>query len=586
MQEETEQKNEAWSVSRKRTAVELLAVTVSALLASSAFPPFDFSFAVWFALVPLYMVLITKKPLKAMFIGYYWGYIWSTIVFNWLREIEPFIPYAISFIIALFPASWAFFVPLFKKSILIPIKVQLEGADSLRKYKTTYSREILFIVALSAAWCFVEWIRSWFISGFPWNFIGASQWQNIPVIQICEYTGVYGVSFIIIFFNIALAFTLTALNNALHGKKYKRPIPFIAAIGLLMAAVLFGAKPMMKYHLPLQQKSNKKNSSHIRFTPAVIQGDIPQCRFPKGGEAENALTQYIKLSKLAILNRPDIVIWSETAVPVPYRTGYPFGDLYRFELFKLLKSGIPFMIGSIDYNIENLKPGTAPSDIKCYNAVLLLHIKAKNNFFLKEKYYKIHLVPYGEYTPLGKYIPVIKKMFGMGRDLTPGKRYTIFNLKDGVRAGANICYEDIFPEISANFARRGANVIIVLTNDAWYPTSSESEQHLANSIFRAIETRLPMIRAGNNGCSCLILPNGVIADSVSVKKDGTPAPFKQSRGFACFQIDLEKSPQLTFHTQHPFLFVWLCSLIFTLSVLQTLYIYSAKRKAVSETRKK
>jgi len=588
MQKTKENKNnEAWIVSRKKLLIEFAVIIISAVLYSTAFPPLNWSFSAWFAILPLYFVISRKTPLKALGFGMLWGYIWATISFFWLREIEFFIPYGMAFILGAYPAVWACCVTIFRRHILIPVEIQLKGNEEEESFKPSYIREVLFILSITALWCLLEWNRSWIATGLPWNYAGASQWKNIPVIQVCEYTGVYGISFIIIFFNIALAFTVDAVRKSINLGKYRRPIPLVIALIFLMTAVLTGAKSMLKYRLAVKNKKETGKQEFVTLTAAVIQGNIPQCRFPKGGEAENALKQYLQLSELAILNKPDVVIWPETAVPYCYRSGHDFGDLYRFGLFKLLHRGqIPFLIGTIDYDFELLKEGVPPEEIPSHNSAFLLDYKSENLFNVVDKYHKIHLVPWGEYTPFGKYIPAIKKAFGMGRDLSPGKRYTIFELKPGVKAGVNICYEDVFPEISANFAKSGANLLVVLTNDAWYPKSSEAEQHLANAVFRSVETRLPMIRAGNNSCSCLILPNGVIADTVSIKQDGSIDPIGQSRGYSDFKIDIKKNPNLTFYTKYPNAFIWACSLIVLAASLNSLCSWREKKKFYTDKFKK
>lgn len=628
--EKTNKNNEAWIVSRKKFILEIAVIIISAILYGCAFPPLNWSFCAWFAITPLYLVIAKKSPVKAFLWGLLWGYIWAVISFFWLREIEFFIPYAAAFLLGLFPACWALFLPFFRRNILIPVDIQLKGSEEEESYKPKYLREVLFIFSITSLWCLTEWVRSWIATGLPWNFTGSSQWRNISLIQVCEYTGIYGISFIIIFFNIALAFTLVAIRKAVNGEKYRRPIPFIISLVFLITAILSGAKSMLKYNIAVRDEKNKDKNKYVSFNASVIQGDIPQCRFPKGGEAENALYQYLKLSKVALQIDPDIVIWPETAVPYCYRSRMKFGDLYRFEIFKLLQSGkTPLLFGTVDYDFELLELGTPPEQIPSHNSAFFLHHKSANQFNIVDKYHKIHLVPWGEYTPLGKYIPAIKKAFGMGRDLSPGKRFTIFELKPGIKAGVNICYEDVFSEISANFARSGANLLLVLTNDAWYPESSEAEQHLANAVFRTVETRLPMIRAGNSSCSCLILPNGKILETskffskeeknmetlllenkefeiLSLNNDNVEKVFHyinskdndiwvqindeiykvtslrdptvQQRGFASFKIDVMKKPELTFYTKYPYLFIWLCSLSVLLAFLYSIWSWREKKK--------
>jgi apolipoprotein N-acyltransferase len=486
-----------------------------------------------------------------MIYGFLWGYIHAITAFFWLREIEFAIPFAIGFILALYPAAWSALAPLITRWTLVPAMIQLQGSEVESKYRPKQLRRIALCAIMAALWCFLEWVRSWFLSGFAWNFIAVTQWKNLPVIQICEYTGQYGVSFLIIFLNVSLAMTIRDIRDTISTGKYSRPLPMAVAMILLMLAVLAGVSSMLRYRNPIVGAKKTSSTSETAILAAsVIQGNIAQCRIPKPGQAENALKTYANLTRLAMLNKPDVVIWSETAVPIDYRSPGAFGKFYRYTVAKLQKeSKIPLMFGTIDFEYEML-PNTPPEKLPCHNSVFLVNGNSK----IVDKYHKIHLVPFGEYTPYGEYYPALKKAFGMGRDLTPGKRRTLFKLKEGVRAGACICYEDVFPAITRHLALKGANLIIVVSNDAWYPVSAEPEQHLANAVMRAVETRLPIIRAGNNSGSCLILQNGFIADSVTTKQtiDGTAIadPSGKSRGFASFSIELPVNPPITFYSRY------------------------------------
>ena len=571
--------NQAFMVSRKMTLLRVFLLILSGAVCSAAFPPLAWSFLSWVSLIPLYLFVSDRTFRGAFCNGFIWGYFWALTSFFWMREIEVFIPFVMALILALFPACWAMMIPVFKRSFLVPLEIQLQGSGAEMENpghpKLMFLRETLFIIAAASWWCLLEWVRSWFLTGFPWNFLGVSQWKNIPLIQICEYTGVYGISFLIVYFNIAMVFAGKGIRNSIIHGRYRRPVSLIIGVVILMLSILIGAKSMLKYRSPA--KGAKGKNEHIKLIAAVIQGNIPQCRFPKIGEAEFALNEYVQLSRLAAINKPDILIWSETAVPVPYFSGHPFGTIFRFELSKLQKaSGIPLLFGTIDFGTEFSKY-SSPEDIPGYNAVFLLD--GRNQ--VVDRYYKQHLVPFGEYTPLGKYYPEIKKYFGMGRDLSAGTRSTLFELKKGVMAGAQICFEDVFPGISRDFVHKGANLLVVLSNDAWYPESSEAEQHMANSIFRAVENRRPMIRAGNNNCSCLILPNGVIADSVSLRQDEAgeyvPAPELSSRGYADFTVEIDQASPLTFYTKYGDIFILLCGLVVVSAAIHSLWIWREKK---------
>ena len=133
------------------------------------------------------------------------------------------------------------------------------------------------------------------------------------------------------------------------------------------------------------------------------------------------------------------------------------------------------------------------------------------------------------------------------------------------KAGVSICYEDVYAYVSRNHAKNGANVLLVITNDAWYPTSSEPAQHFANSIFRTVETRLPMIRCGNLDYSAVILPNGRIA-AAPAEKDGRPDPAWRGRVSATLSVPVPRSPEPTFYTLYGDVFIGFCAVLFLLTL--------------------
>jgi len=340
-----------------------------------------------------------------------------------------------------------------------------------------------------------------------------------------------------------------------------------------MICVLTGSKSMLKY---------RKANNGSRFTAAILQGDIAQCRGATDKEAKAALNKYMRLSEIALISKPDIVIWPETAVPLPYRSSHAMCLDYRFRLNTLIqKHKIPFLIGTIDF--EDIPPGVNKK-AEIYNSALLIDKNGK----IADKFHKINLVPFGEFVPLSGMFPFLVDAIGMGRQLTPGTDFSPIEIIPGVRAGIGICFEDIFPYVARNEVKKGANLLIYITNDAWYPTSSEPEQHLANSVFRAVENRRPMIRCGNNSGSCLILPNGVIADSIfvdeSLDKNGKKKLLLAKRGEGCanFIVDVRPNPPMTFYTRHGDMFILLCWAIFAYASIIALWSWRKKKTALLE----
>jgi apolipoprotein N-acyltransferase len=311
----------------------------------------------------------------------------------------------------------------------------------------------------------------------------------------------------------------------------------------------------------------------------LIQGDISQRRHANNEEAREALDIYVKMSKAITARQPDIIIWPETAVPYPYRGSGEICRDYRFQLFSLIRdSGIPLLIGTVEF--EDLPAGTTRLP-GITNAALLIGKTGEPG----AKYEKVNPVPFGEYVPFRKYLPAwLVKMADMGRDLTPGKSLEPMNISPGVEAGISICFEDVFDYIAREEARRGANLLLVITNDAWYPTSSEPAQHLANAVFRTVETGLPMLRVGNNSASCLINPNGEITECLMNKKlpNGKTvfAPELRGRTSGIFTIMLELRPEITFYTRFGNLFIAFCWILGTAGAIMGGFTWYRKKTAL------
>ena len=576
--------NEAIKVSRWISFLRYTLLVASGIFLVLAFPSFNYYLIAWIGIIPLYFIVRNLSWYKAWIAGYVWGYAWSVASCFWLWEIEPFIPFAVSAVLAFYYAFWAISVPIVIKYLFVPVNVQLEGYEAVKAhYKTHnfYLPECLLALFLASWWCVLEWCRSWIFTGLPWNLLAVSQWHEYPIIQIASYTGVYGVSFIILFFNIALGDAILRYYAILKGlnKKGKRPVSLYLAVLLVVLSMVYGIIKI--------KETGLKPVSTGSISIAAVEGNIPECRFYNEEQAMNALSTYIRLSNNILPFKPDLLIWPESAVPQPLRGGGGLSERYRTELGELIKKyHVPVLLGSIDFGFDKT---LADDRIPIYNSALYIDGNGK----VVDTYNKIHIVPWGEYTPFEKlfpfkyFYPWIKKTFGMGRSITPGVKNTIFKLKDGVRAAVLICYEDVFTEVAREHVLGGANLLILITNDAWYPTSDEPEQHLAQAIFRAVENGRTMIRVGNSAGTCVIQPTGVITDSLfhrydSKTKTMLPYPDKRGQGTAIFNVRVQKNPSLTFYTKYGNVFILLCGIISGIVFFWCLFQRIEKKKRLLE----
>jgi len=603
----------AFRVSWKRTARDLLVLAATGAALTTAFPGVNFQPAAWVCIAPLLWLCFDVSKRRAFAYGMVWGYFWSMTSTFFLREINIAIPFVFGAVLGVFCAFWAMLIPVVCRNLLIPPEVRVRGAAAVAAYPRFQRRdEILAMFTLAAWWVILEWIRSWIFTGFPWNLLAATQWKNINLIQICEYTGIYGLSFLVILVNIAVFFTAKDMLTVVRGTKYRRPIPLYIALVLVAAAACSGFGVWKKY------KRIYAPENVTEYTIGVVQPDLSQRR--AGGEESTleALDVCSKLTEGLIADKKaaeglistydgvtvtpppmQLIVWPETAVPTAYyspdlvwadeesqRTGKQIravasrdviGEEYRKRVRRMIREGgTPFLIGTISY--DNIRSNTA---FDMFNSALLLKeypltggSGIRYNADMAGRYDKVHIVPFGEFIPLNDKFPAIGRLVGMGRNLTPGRAFRPLDLTKDVRAGVMICYEDVFAYAARELARNGANFLLVITNDAWYPTSTEPEQHYANAVLRTVETRLPMLRCGNSNYSVLIDQFGCTVDSVTKRINPETGmheltPWEQKSAAGVMTVKVPKHYTPTFYVKYGNVFVLLLWAIFAGGIAMT-----------------
>jgi apolipoprotein N-acyltransferase len=524
----------------RRSALRFLAAIASGLLLSAAFPPVEFPLFAWIAFVPLLLVPAPPTFLRRLGLGWVFGFAHTLTNFFWLNTIGFGAGVLLALIMACYPMLWyGLFTTL--------LQIWCEERDDARPQPglgglRRPSRQVAAMLLGAALWVALEWVRSWLFTGLPWNFLGVSLWQSPALLRVCAYTGVYGLSFLVVAVNLAVAARLHEFYRAWRdGRRagYSWPLVILILLFLPVLATRWTVKPLPEPDRTLRV--------------LAVQGNIPQCREWTEEEFQTSLDVYTSLTRdHASVANVDLVVWPETAVPAPL--GYPPYLKAIRELQEYTR--IPLLLGTVDYRsnpaIPKVPGEESPPDLS-FNSAMLLDAKTK----ALDYYDKIHRVPFGEYVPFSRYLPWLVNMIGMGRDLTPGTEYTVFELPKGVRAGVNICFEDAFAGISRAFVQRGANVLVTITNDAWYAESSGSRQHLLQAVFRAAETRRPLLRSGNNSDTCLILPDGSVTNLLCDPDTGYPF----YRGAGVYDVPVWDELPTTFYTRHGDLFADLCAIV-------------------------
>ncbi len=316
-----------------------------------------------------------------------------------------------------------------------------------------------------------EWVRSWFLTGFPWNLLGAVWTQYPPMMQSAAVWGVYGLSGATL-----LMFSLPAF--------WPRMRPVIATV--LIGIILYGAGAFRLYEAVPQNVWG--------VTVRMVQPNIPQTLKWNPHHAQAAISTLINLSRE---NNENIthVIWPETAIPF-------LPDIHtadRIRLMSAVRQGGTLIAGALR--------GANPTKRQVANSIFIFDDLSE----IKGFYDKSHLVPFGEYVPLRGILP-IEKIVPIGSDLVAGNGPRTVPIPKAPPASLLVCYEIIFPHAIVDKAKR-PEWIINVTNDAWYGISAGPYQHLGITQLRAVEEGLPIARATNNGISAMIDPYGRILAS-------------------------------------------------------------------------
>ena len=442
---------------------------VSAILLVLVYPRFNLEFLAWFALVPLFVALENQNLRERLFTGFIFGLVFFSAILYWLLRVT---------------------VP---GTIVLILLMSLISAIFVLLYRPSFSVNLFSIVVVPAAWVVTEYLRAHLFTGFPWALLGYSQYLNLPIIQISDITGAYGVSFMIVMIN----FCIYALIRRLPSRRTYA----VVALVLLAGTFFYGYSRL------------KQKYADTPLAVAVVQGNIPQQLKWDDRYEETIFNVYSSLSQKAAKTSPDIIIWPETSFP--FLLGEDEGADQRIAALAQSTNSY-LLVGAV-----------REKNSLFYNSAVLISDEGK---FI-ENYNKIHLVPFGEYVPLEKYVPWLRNRidkpigdFGSSSDFTlfriKSERKTISSraiVKDLKfnKFGVLICFEDIFPDLARTFVNKGASFLVNITNDAWFGKTSAPFQHVQSSVFRAVENRVPVVRAANTGVSCFINQKGRIIASVS-----------------------------------------------------------------------
>ncbi|BHH84669.1 apolipoprotein N-acyltransferase [Desulforhopalus sp. 52FAK] len=340
---------------------------------------------------------------------------------------------------------------------------------------------------LPALWVGIDWARGLFLTGFPWMDVGYSLYEVPYLIQIADIFGHHGVTFCIVLSNCLIFFLLS--NPLKPGRAFS-----LVPAGLVLALACFYSAN--RYD---EVKTSFEAATESVVTVGVVQGNIKQeQKWSAEIQQKTVLTYTSMTESLLEGDLPDLTVWPETALPF-----YPPSNKSMVPLFAFVADNTTAVLtGAPWYEIIDPKA----RKIKFYNSAVLLGADG----LYHGKYYKTHLVPFGEYVPFKRFLPFLAPLVEAVGDFTSGTIESPL-IHGKSKIGVLICFESVFPELSRQWAVAGANILVNLTNDAWYGKSSAPYQSLAMTVLRAVETRRSVVRSANTGISAFITPLGEIS---------------------------------------------------------------------------
>ena len=500
------------------------AVIAGGLLLACAYPlppalgPLEGASTAWLALVPLIMVARCGSRRAAFGYGWLGGMAFWLLTLVWvlqLRHTWGYLPVVILCWIAL-AGYCALYTALFGRLVAAwfpwPSRadaVEAAAGDRDPSGRAAAWRELLLLPALPVLWAGLEMMRGHLFTGFPWNALGVSQARNIGLLQLAALGGVPLLSALVMLVNTALALMAFSAVARITGRGPRRR--FHPELMLALVAVaggwVWGTGELHRI---------EREADVTGFQTGLIQPAIPQPAKWDDAAADATYATLHRQSELALYARPDLLIWPETAIP----------DVYRYEPYaqsvvrSIVTNGVPLLLGTMDMQ-EDARGRL------WFNSALLV----APDMTIVETYHKRHLVPFGEYIPFERTLPLLGRLAPLGFSCTPGEAPVVFRFPVREREGRPaatvpfavlICFEDIMAAQARDAVRAGARALVNLTNDAWFDGSSAAEQHMLHAVFRAVENRVPMIRSTNTGLSAFIERTGRIKEALWLADRAAP----------------------------------------------------------------
>ena len=484
-----------------------LASIISSILMGISQQPWGFGFLAWFSLVPFLFFLDKENKIKnIIFYSFLWSFIYHLIFFFWLSEnlgLDSQIHRYLTLLIVIFVLSI--------NIILIYLSYYF-----LKKHIKIFSPIYILPFLITS----IEYFRSLGFYGSAWNSLSYSQVDYLLISQNIEYTGIFGLTFWIILINVSI---LQLFNN-----RNKKNIILLAVFFII--PWLSGLLIQYSYH---------DNYSNLNIK--VVQPNIPL--YEKRKNIMGSIDKLIELSNRTNNDSISLIIWPESSISRKFIKDLKYNKNTSKAMNNFLYSNNFSIIAGLDLQDKNRR----------FNSAVLLKSDSLINFYHKQR-----LVPHVEHTPI-----IFDKL---GLNIIPmanfdiGKKLSLFSVNN-INFASMICIESVFPNPTREFVQDGAEFIVYIVNDAWYPGNPQLEQHARRSIYRSIEHRKSVIRCANTGITMIVNPYGNITDKLEFNKEGV------------IEANIITSTYKTFYTKYGDLFS-----IFNIIILFSIILTSFFRK--------
>ena len=463
------------------------------------------------ALIPLLSALGRLSTKQTVCMGMTCGLLYYTSLFYWIISVlqrfgglHPALSALALLTLAAYMVIYTTLFCLLLNRLLIRSKSRGQAAA-------------LLLLTAPVVWTGLDFLRGWLFTGLPWMDLGYALYRQPLLIQAADLGGHYLITFSVVLINALLFWLMERIRASFSSSSNTSDYHFGYPMTVFLLLSCLGGYSAVRY----QQISSETATADTAFVSAV-QGNIEQNKKWSPTQKEKTVERYLSLSTQALEGeeKPELIVWPETALPF-----YPAREplMNRVRAF-VQKNEIHLLTGSPYFTVNPQKK----KPVAYSNSALLLDQEGR----LSARYNKQHLVPFGEYIPLRTYLWFIKPLVELIGDFTPGDSFDPLDA-DTIQAGVLICFESIFPDIARQEVIKGANLLVNLTNDAWYGESSAPYHSWAMTVFRAVENRRSLVRSANTGISGFISPTGEI--------------YKETKLFKAQAINA-RTPLLTGHT--------------------------------------